>query len=472
MLAIHKHLKDVRDHKKHAKLSDLASGSAAGDDMVIDALGNSEGMSALSTAQVKSDSDKDVLGTELDQFGDILATEPTVRPPGTVTIEEVEDIDLELTCQWHYQWDFPDNKAGAPLHHGKTTFQHIRNKQILKQEEVLGPFQDDEEWELAKWLIKNMGHSAAEEFLKLPMISLCAQPQYKTKQQLYNRINDLPQGEGTNWKCYEFEYEGNIPDNKDPSDMKMKKENLEMWFHNPLKIVCELISNPVFKDVMAYAPIQMFMDPEGQNQVFNEMWMDNTYYNIAKDTHHQLSLHAIILLGYLPIPKFDCYTKKLRSIMKYRLFHHCMTIMMKSIADAGCTGVEMVCADALVCFVYPIFAVYIADYPEQCLDHAAGKDVNTIIQITTHLSTFLGITPDLLHQLHKGVFKDHLVKWCTAIIGAIEVDKAFWSMPSHPGLGHFKNGISHVSQWTSDMPGNSTGKTLDIIYNKCNSYIY
>ncbi|KAH7875921.1 uncharacterized protein C8R40DRAFT_1170051 [Lentinula edodes] len=60
------------------------------------------------------------------------------------------------------------------------------------------------------------------------------------------------------------------------------------------------------------------------------------------------------------------------------------------------------------------------------------------------------MTPDLLHQMHKGVFSDHTSKWARSSVenGDNEIDARFCAMPTHPSLRHFKNGISGVTQWT------------------------
>lgn len=179
-----------------------------------------------------------------------------------------------------------------------------------------------------------------------------------------------------------------------------------------------------------------------------------------------------------------------------------MTVLTEALIDAGKNGTEIACADGFARRVWPILAAYVADYPEQCLvaccmenrcpickvhpnqrgspEPSPARNKQETIELLgkkainspdpafkeqytheglrpifppfwAHLpfsDIFQSFTPDLLHQLHKGVFKDHLVKWCTEIIGEKELDARFKAMPSYVGLRHFKDGISGVSQWT------------------------
>lgn len=171
--------------------------------------------------------------------------------------------------------------------------------------------------------------------------------------------------------------------------------------------------------------------------------------------------------------------------------------MLNSLIDTGEHGIKICCADGYVHQVFPILAAYVEDYLEQCLvaccmenhcPHCVVKptdcgspaettcqDVKKTLEILTkhqqgcdppkfedkglcaiyqpfwvklpHCDIFSSFTPDLL-QLHKGIFKDHLEKWCAEIIGEKELDSCFKAMNGYPGLRHFKKGISSVSQWT------------------------
>lgn len=67
-----------------------------------------------------------------------------------------------------------------------------------------------------------------------------------------------------------------------------------------------------------------------------------------------------------------------------------------------------------------------------------------------HINMFTSITPDHLHQLLKGVFLEHLVKWFLSkhLIGHKIIDSRYQLMSPHHGMQHFPHGITSVSQWT------------------------
>ncbi|KAK7433564.1 hypothetical protein VKT23_020718 [Stygiomarasmius scandens] len=223
--------------------------------------------------------------------------------------------------------------------------------------------------------------------------------------------------------------------------------------------------------------------------------------NIEKGVRRKPSSRAFLLLGYIPTSKLECFLEKECSQMGHQLFHDCMKIILEPLERAGREGAKTICADGYERLVFPLLAAYIADYPEQCLicccrenscpkctvspaqrgellhsvlrnpettfgvllDQSQGlkpaafrseslRPINPFWRNLPHCNIFDCMTPDLLHQLHKGLFGDHVSKWSRDTInsGKEEIDSRFLTMTPHPTLKQFSKGISRVTQWTGN----------------------
>jgi hypothetical protein len=114
----------------------------------------------------------DSLGNNCDGGGEVLIPNHTFYQPSE-GMDDVEDAD-EPHSQSRYRRGYPVRYAVEVLGEGKTRFQ-IWQEESLHGENEWTPFHNEKEWELAQWLIKNVGQKSMDEFLKLPIVSICMQ---------------------------------------------------------------------------------------------------------------------------------------------------------------------------------------------------------------------------------------------------------------------------------------------------------
>jgi hypothetical protein len=355
----------------------------------------------------------------------------------------------------------------------------------------------------------------------------------------------------------------------DKLDSKGNKpvEHLELWLRNIVDCVRDLIGNPTFREHMAYAPEKVYRDLHALRRIYDQAWTadwwhetqvrpclfmspdscadtlqkkipvggtiasisifaDETHLtnfsgnkklkpvymtinNIEKGIRRKKSSNAHILLGYIPVPKYNGFKKASKKDARQQFFHDCMSRMVAPLIAAGVSGVEMICADGRVRRVFPILACFVADAPEQALaactkenycpkcpvdpkergeqlyaDHTGriplrdpGRTLNVLKLVARtgrktptfkreglrlnrpfwadlpHTNIFMSITPDILHQLHNGVFGDHLVLWLQSIIAEDnedELDNRFRALCPYPGLRRFRDGLAVISQWSGN----------------------
>ncbi|KAI6126588.1 hypothetical protein F5141DRAFT_1186020 [Pisolithus sp. B1] len=352
------------------------------------------------------------------------------------------------------------------------------------------PFNSEEEWELAHFLMKNMGQTRMDEFLKLNIVQQNG-VSFENACTLLKCMDKLCTGPA--WTCEVIDMEGDLQ-------------------HDPVECVCKLMGNPAFWEVMSYVPEHVYADAKGENHIYDEMWTSDWWWNvqkklpegiivapiilsldkttlsqfssdkkawpvhltignISKDVRQQVAAHATLLIGYLPVSKLECFHKKSWSLVGHHLFHHAMSLLLHPLVDSGLQGREMICANGYLCrqclntLPTPHCLVQSNQHGdlEECMCHRMADMLKTLMKFNAKglhavfnpfwkelpfTDIFTCLTPNILHQLHKGIFHDHLLQWCISIIGKKETDAHFQAMTQYPCLRHFKKGISFVLQWT------------------------
>ncbi|KIJ51546.1 hypothetical protein M422DRAFT_110997, partial [Sphaerobolus stellatus SS14] len=159
----------------------------------------------------------------------------------------------------------------------QTRWEQMRDERLAGCKDRWGGFQTEEQWELARWMMKSgLSHGEIDKLLKLkirPTLMHPMQTKNKTRPAFHNKraffklIDELPTSRIPDFECKIIDVEGTQLD----ENGKPRIEHLELWQRNPLDCIREIIGNPALQDHISYSPVKIFSDDTCNEQIFNEM---------------------------------------------------------------------------------------------------------------------------------------------------------------------------------------------------------
>ncbi|KAI9459627.1 hypothetical protein HD554DRAFT_2206981 [Boletus coccyginus] len=389
----------------------------------------------------------------------------------------------------------------------ETPFEQMKRYQEATGRGAYAPFADHDKWALAQWLIKNVNQRATEEFLKLVHIHGDLGP-LDENNVVMEGIQDGETKELELWMCDPVACIRELMGNPAfDGSMVYAPEKVYTDTEGRTHQYDEMWTADWWWDMQTRLPAGVTIAPvilASDKTELSRFKGDKTAWpvyltigNISKEVRREPSSHASVLLGYLPVLKLASFENN--SVAGYCLFHYCMALLLKPLVAAGEQGVEMVGANGYVCWVFPILAAFIGDHPEQCLvacctenrcpkclvppsergqnaqfpRRSQTRTKQTLHAQATneyppefiaeglcpvfspfwaelpHTDIFLCITSNILHQLHQGIIKDHLKRWCSVLAETAQLNARFHAMPILPRLCHFKKGVFTIKQWTA-----------------------
>ncbi|KAG2058792.1 hypothetical protein BDR06DRAFT_980193 [Suillus hirtellus] len=300
------------------------------------------------------------------------------------------------------------------------------------------------------------------------------------------QLGDVP------WQGFLVQYLGEHPEDA-PSWMD---DEYDVWYRDPCLMAHNMLANPTYTNEIDYTPFheydaanntrrwkdfmsgdwawqqadEILKDPNTHGSAFIPIILgsdkttvsvgtgNNEYYplyasignvhNNVQCAHHD----ALIVIGSLAIPKTNRKDAK-EDIFRnfcHQLFHHLLSAILASLRPGMTEYKVLRCRDGHFRRVIYGLGPYIADYEEQLVLSCTIKNWcpnHPFMNDFPHADIHQLLSFDLLHQLIKGTFKDHLVDWVVKYLRITHVRVA--AAPSFPGLQQFHEGCD-FRQWTGN----------------------
>ncbi|KAK7452202.1 hypothetical protein VKT23_012305 [Stygiomarasmius scandens] len=335
-------------------------------------------------------------------------------------------------------------------------------------------------------------------------------PPFANHKEMYATIDSIPQGD-IPWESFTVKYNGELPE--DTSSLpEWKTQEYEVWFRNPLSILENMLANPSFKHEFDKAPKRL---KRNGKRVYQDLMSGNWAWEqcdeIAKDKDTHGAMFVPVILGsdkttvsvatgqndYYPL-----YISLGNVHSSVRCAHRNAVALLGFLAVPKMPRVTR-CPDGHYRRVVYGLGPYIADYPEQALlacivqnwcprcssspnnlDTNEGRrshqltdalsegcslkemwdDYSIVADLIPFTASFPCadihdlLAPDILHQLVKGTFKDHLVDWVFEYIDKTypkqeaearraDIDRHIMTTTPFAGLRQFHEGRG-FKQWT------------------------
>ncbi|EIW77688.1 hypothetical protein CONPUDRAFT_156874 [Coniophora puteana RWD-64-598 SS2] len=379
----------------------------------------------------------------------------------------------------------PCNEYGEFLEDG--THAPPRNEDI----DDWSPFADKHKVEMSApnidFLLELWAFDAAQKEVEGPFIS---------HRDVYSTIDSVREG-GVPWECLSVGFTGDVT----PDSPSWKAQEYHIWYQNPNNVIQTMLSNRDFAGQFDAAPYQLF-DQKGDRRWDNVMAGNYSWRQSSQiyedDPTTDGAMYCPVILGsdkttvsvatghveyhplYLSIGNVhnaDCKydnDPEFRTF-KRKLFHSSLSAVLQPLRGGMTVPVRVlfkagVRAPSDDLDGDPNAGRRTKRWTDAVINAFSSMEVWDQLSIDDDVVPFTYdfpradihamLAPDLLHQIIKGSFKDHLVTWVEDFLksehgekraGKImdDIDRRIALTPSFPGLRCFPHG-RRFKQWTGD----------------------